>query len=42
MTEGEGGLEVQMPDKNWISIFAGPGELVVNLGDMMERWTNDR
>ncbi len=42
MTTEQGGLEVQMPDGSWAGVVAGPGELVVNLGDMMARWTNDR
>jgi isopenicillin N synthase-like dioxygenase len=42
MTEADGGLEARMADGRWIPVQAGPGELVVNLGDMMQRWTNDR
>ncbi len=42
MTEAAGGLEVRMPDGEWAPIQAGPGELAVNLGDMMARWSNDR
>ncbi len=42
MTDAKGGLEVQMPGGGWAVVQARPGELVVNLGDMMARWTNDR
>ncbi len=42
MTTEKGGLEVQMPDGTWAGVVAGPDELVVNLGDMMARWTNNR
>jgi len=42
MTDEKGGLEVRMQDGRWSSVVVGPGELVVNLGDMMARWTNDR
>jgi isopenicillin N synthase-like dioxygenase len=42
MTDGQGGLEVLLPNSNWSGVLAGPGELVVNLGDMMARWTNGR
>ena len=42
MTEAAGGLEVRMPDDCWVPIQAAPDEFVINLGDMMARWTNDR
>lgn len=42
MTEGRGGLEARLTDGRWIPVQPNPGELVVNLGDMMQRWTNDR
>lgn len=42
MTEATGGLEARTRDGSWAPVRPGPGELVVNLGDMMERWTNDR
>ena len=37
-----GGLEVQRPDGDWAPVVPVPGALVVNLGDAMARWTNDR
>ena len=42
MTDAAGGLEVLMPNGTWSSVVARPDELVVNLGDMMARWTNGR
>ncbi len=42
MTDAAGGLEVRMPDGTWASVVARPHELVINLGDMMARWTNGR
>ena len=42
MTDARGGLEARLADGRWIPVQAGRGELVVNLGDMMQRWTNDR
>ncbi len=42
MTDGRGGLEARTPDGRWLPVQAPKGSLVVNLGDMMARWTNDR
>jgi isopenicillin N synthase-like dioxygenase len=38
--DAHGGLEVQMPDGNWVEATPLPDTLVVNLGDMIPRWTN--
>jgi isopenicillin N synthase-like dioxygenase len=37
-----GGLLVRNRAGEWVDVPAIPGSLVVNLGDMMQRWTNDR
>ncbi len=42
MSEAAGGLEVMMPDGAWVPVAARPNELVINLEDMMARWTNGR
>ena len=31
-----------LPNGTWCPVTPRPGELVINLGDMMARWTNDR
>jgi isopenicillin N synthase-like dioxygenase len=36
-----GGLEVQAPDGTWIAASPMPGTLVVNIGDLFARWTNN-
>lgn len=37
-----GGLQLEGVDGTWHDIDAIPGSFVVNLGDAMARWTNDR
>ncbi len=37
-----GGLQLQSPGGEWIEAEPVEGSLVVNLGDLMQRWTNDR
>jgi isopenicillin N synthase-like dioxygenase len=39
--DGIGGLEVQTASGNWIAAPAIPDTVVVNTGDLMQRWTND-
>jgi isopenicillin N synthase-like dioxygenase len=36
-----GGLEVRGADGHWHPAPAVPGALLVNTGDLMQRWTND-
>ena len=43
MTDPEaGGLEVLGRDGKWASVPHLPGSFVVNIGDLMAQWTNDR
>jgi isopenicillin N synthase-like dioxygenase len=37
-----GGLQVQMPDGSWLDAPPVPGSYIVNLGDLMPRWSNGR
>ncbi|MDX2271974.1 MAG: 2-oxoglutarate and iron-dependent oxygenase domain-containing protein [Cyanobacteriota bacterium] len=39
--DGVGGLEVKNRQGSWISVTPSPDTVVVNLGDLMQRWTND-
>jgi isopenicillin N synthase-like dioxygenase len=40
--DAPGGLQVQARDGEWLDVHAVLGSFVVNLGDMMQRWTNDQ
>lgn len=43
MQDAVGGLEVyDRPTESWIAVQPTPGAFVVNLGNLMMRWTNDR
>lgn len=37
-----GGLQVMTKSGTWFDVPAVPGALVVNIGDLMSEWTNDR
>ena len=39
--DDSGGLEVENRDGEWVPAHPIPGALVVNIGDLMARWTND-
>ena len=41
-TDGTPGLEIRQKDVGWVAIDPPEQSLVVNLGDMLARWTNDR
>lgn len=36
------GLEIQCIDNTWQEVRPVPGALIINIGDLMARWTNDR
>ena len=37
-----GGLQVKAKTGEWLTAHPIPGTLVINVGDLMGRWTNDR
>ncbi|PHT42943.1 Serpin-ZX [Capsicum baccatum] len=37
-----GGLQVRSKDGQWVDIFPCEGTLVVNIGDMLQAWSNDK
>ncbi len=40
--DGLGGLEVMGKDGNWIAVTPLRGSYVINIGELMKRWTNGR
>lgn len=41
LTDSQPGLQVLIKD-SWVDVPPRPGALIVNLGDMLERWTNGK
>jgi isopenicillin N synthase-like dioxygenase len=39
---GSRGLEIIAPDGGWTAVPPVPGALIINIGDLMALWTNDR
>ncbi len=37
-----GGLQVRARDGHWVDVATTPARFVVNIGDLLMRWTNDR
>jgi isopenicillin N synthase-like dioxygenase len=37
-----GGLQVRTRDDRWVDVATSPSQFVVNIGDLLMRWTNDR
>lgn len=37
-----GGLEIYAPQGQWVGVPRVPGAFIVNIGDLLARWTNDR
>jgi len=37
-----GGLQVMTRDGNWRDVRPAPNSFIINIGDLMARWTNDR
>ena len=42
ISERSGGLQVKLKDGSWLDVRSEPDEFIINIGDMMQRWTNDR
>lgn len=36
------GLQIVGPDGDWVDVVPEPGAYVINIGDLMAQWTNDR
>jgi len=37
-----GSLQVRAKDDTWVDVPSVPGAFVINVGDLLQRWTNDR
>lgn len=42
LQDNNGGLQVRLRSGEWIAAPPIPGTLVCNIGDLLQRWTNDR
>ena len=40
--DGAGSLQVRSKDQHWVDVPPASGALVINVGDLLQRWTNDR
>lgn len=40
--QSAGGLQAQHRDGYWVDVVPEPGSYVINIGDVMQMWTNDR
>lgn len=38
----KGGLQVLGKDEAWHDVVTAPGQIIINVGDLLGRWTNDR
>jgi isopenicillin N synthase-like dioxygenase len=41
-TQAPGRLQVLTREQGWVEVDPAPGDFVVNIGDLMAQWTNDR
>ena len=39
---GSRGLQIFLPEQDWIDVPAPEGAFVINIGDLMARWTSDK
>lgn len=39
---GRAGLQVQTPAGEWINVYRAPDSFIINIGNTLMRWTNDR
>lgn len=40
--DGPPGLQARLRGQDWVDVRTAPGEIILNIGDLLARWTNDR
>ena len=39
---GSKGIKIEQPDGRWMDVLPIPGAFIISIGDLVQRWTNER